>query len=101
MRDVNIDLNTQVSSVVLYSQIKGIIRGIFNQEYKLTQYNLITNEIEAIEVLSRKGRETIKAHYKTNSSVLEEQSNAPLTCLLGDSEKGEKDTNKVTQSTAS
>jgi hypothetical protein len=78
-----------------------VIRGIFNHEYKLTQYNLITNEIEAIEVLSRKGRETIRSFYKTNSNVLDENTNAPLTCLLGDSEKGDRDEKKITQSTAS
>jgi hypothetical protein len=66
VREVNIDTNSKVSTVVLYSQIKGIIRGIFNPEYRLTQYNLLTNEIEAIEVLSRKGRDVIKNLYRAN-----------------------------------
>jgi hypothetical protein len=87
-----------VSNIVLYSQIKGIIRGIFNPEYRLTQYNLLTNEIEAIEVLSRKGREVIKDYYRMNESMVEMSKTAHLTCLLGDSEKIDESTKALTNS---
>jgi hypothetical protein len=52
---------------------------------------LITNEIEAIEVLNRKGRETIKNFYRQNSKLFEENNNMHLTSLLEESEKLEKD----------
>jgi hypothetical protein len=42
------------------------MRGIFNSEFKLTQYNLLTNEIDAIEVLTKKGREVLKFYYQQN-----------------------------------
>jgi hypothetical protein len=40
-------------------------------DLKLTSYNLMGNEIEAIEVLTKKGRETIVKYYKDNPSYLE------------------------------
>ena len=71
VKEVNIDPTSKVSNLCLYSQSKGIIRGIFNSEYRLTQYNLLTNEVEAIETLSRKGREVIRDFYKLHSNLLE------------------------------
>jgi hypothetical protein len=71
IREVNIDINSRVSNLVLYSQLKGIIRGIFNPDFRLLHYSLITNEVEAIEVLTRKGREVIRDYYKANEYVLE------------------------------
>ena len=70
VRDVNIDPQSMVSQLVLYSTNRGTVRGIFNTEFKLTQYNLITNEIDAIEVLTRKGREMIKTYYLDNITYL-------------------------------
>jgi len=79
-----------------------MIRGIFNPEYRLTQYNLITNEVEAIELLSRKGREVIRDYYRNNEQILETYHNAPLTCLLGESEKlDESPTKSLSSTTAS
>ena len=63
IRDVNIDPHSMVSQLVLYSTSRGSLRGIFNSEFKLTQYNLLTNEIDAIEVLTKKGREVLKFYY--------------------------------------
>lgn len=51
--------------------MKGIIRGIFNPEYRLSNYNLLNNEIEAIEILNSKGREAIKDYYKTNEALVD------------------------------
>ena len=64
VKEVNIEPISRISQLCLYSQTKGTIRGIFNPEYRLTQYNLLTNEVEAIELLTRKGREVIANHYK-------------------------------------
>ena len=60
IRDVNIDPTSEGTALVLYSSSKGIIRGIFNNEYRMTSYNMLTNEVEAIEVLTRKGRSYIE-----------------------------------------
>jgi hypothetical protein len=60
----------------------------------------LTNEIEAIEVLSKKGRETIRQLYRANTSLIEQQHNFHLTCLLGDSEKPEEPAKNGTLSTA-
>ena len=88
IKDVNIDSNSLGSQLVLYSSSKGVIRGIFNSEFKLTQYNLLTNEIEAIEVLNRKGREQIQKFYNDNPQYMSLNPNSLLTSLkTNDSEK--------------
>ena len=48
---------------------------------------MLTNEIEAVEVLTRKGRENIKAFYKANDHLINSSPTAPLTSLIGDSER--------------
>lgn len=78
VKDVNIDPHSMVSQLVLYSTSKGALRGIFNSEFKLTQYNLLTNEIDAIEVLTKKGREVLKTYYKENMCYLELNPNTHL-----------------------
>lgn len=70
VKEVNISLDSGTIQLVLYSSSKGTIRGIFNPDFKLTQYNLITNEIEAMEVLTKKGRDVIKQFYKENPNYL-------------------------------
>ncbi len=65
-RDVNIDTGSATSTLILYSAQRNSVRGVFNSDYKLTQYNLLGNEIEAIEVLTKKGRETIAKFYMEN-----------------------------------
>ena len=97
VKDVNISATSQTSQLVLYSQTKGVIRGIFNHEYRLTQYNLLTNEVEAIEVLTKKGRDLIRDNYRMNEHLLE--GCAHLTCLLGDSEKAEQQPAQTLSST--
>jgi hypothetical protein len=76
-----------------------MIRGIFNPDYRLTQYNLITNEVEAIELLTKKGRDLIKEYYRNNEHILETDHNGPLTCLLNEPEKIEESTTKSMSST--
>ena len=36
IKEVNVSLKNDNTSLVLYSSIKGTIRGIFNPEFKLT-----------------------------------------------------------------
>jgi hypothetical protein len=87
VKDVNIDLSTRCSNLILFSQIKGIIRGIFNPDNRLTNYNLLNNEIEAIEVLNSRGRDHIRELYRTNDNLADMMKVPHLTCLLGQSEK--------------
>jgi hypothetical protein len=82
IREVNIDSQSRVSSLVLFSQVKGIIRGIFNPENRLSNYNLFNNEIEAIEVLNKRGREAIRDFYRFNESMLEMMKTPHLKSLL-------------------
>ena len=65
-KDVNIDMVSKTSTLVLYSATKGSVRGIFNTSFKLTQYNLLVNEIEAIEVITKNGRDQIANFYNDN-----------------------------------
>jgi len=84
---VNIDPNSRCSSIVLFSAMKGIIRGIFNPDNRLSNYNLLNNEIEAIEILNSRGREAIKDFYRTNEHIAEMMKTPHLRCLLGASER--------------
>ena len=53
--EVNIDSvsESKHTQLVLYAQSKGIVRGIFNQDNRLTQYHVASNDIEAIEILTK------------------------------------------------
>lgn len=61
--------------------MSGIIRGIFNPELRLSNYNLFNNEIEAFEVLNQKGRDTIRDFYRINDSMVEMMKTPHLQCL--------------------
>lgn len=87
IKEVNIDSKRRSSSLVLFSQIKGIIRGIFNPELLLSNYNLINNEIEAYEVLNNKGRDMVREFYQKNPDASEMLPTAHLSCLLKRSHK--------------
>jgi hypothetical protein len=50
----------------LYAQTKGLIKGIFNPEVPLNSYQVSANEVEAIEIVTREGREVIKEFYDKN-----------------------------------
>lgn len=81
--------------------MKGIIRGIFNPENRLSNYNLLNNEIEAIEVLNSRGREAIKDFYRDNENMVEMLKTAHLTSLLNTSEKtSEQSTKDITVSSS-
>lgn len=104
IREVNIDPTSRSSSLVLFSQMKGIIRGIFNPENRLSNYNLLNNEIEAIEVLNGRGREAIRDFYRDNEDMIEMMKTPYLTSLLSSSEKTSEYSTKditVTSSTHS
>ncbi|CDW76980.1 ubiquitin carboxyl-terminal hydrolase 15 [Stylonychia lemnae] len=87
IKEVNIDPSQRTSSLVLFSQTKGILRGIFNPEQKLLNYNLLNNEIEAIEVLNSRGRDVIRQFYRSNDSMLDMMKTPHLSCLLNTTEK--------------
>lgn len=40
IKEVNVDLAARHTTLILYAQTKGVIRGIFNPEYRLTQYHV-------------------------------------------------------------
>ena len=82
IKEVNMDPESKVSQLVLYSSIKGSVRGIFNSESKLNLYNLLTNEIDAIEVLTNKGRDAIKAFYRDNPNYIDANPEAPIQSLI-------------------
>ena len=88
IREVNIDSQARMSSLVLFSQSKGIIRGIFNPDNRLSNYNLLNNEIEAIEVLNRRGRDHIREFYRSNDQMVDMMKSPHLRTLLTDSERG-------------
>ena len=59
----SISLNNEPFTVILYSSTKGAVRGVFSETFKLNQYNLLANEVDAIEVLTETGKESIKTFY--------------------------------------
>jgi hypothetical protein len=67
--------------------VKGIIRGIFNPENRLSNYNLFNNEIEGIEVLNKRGREAIIDFYRFNENMLEMMKTPHLKSLLSITDK--------------
>lgn len=54
---------------------------------RLSNYNLINNEIEAIEVLNSKGRDFIRDFYRSNDGISEVMKTPHLMTLLTNSEK--------------
>ena len=54
------------------------VRGVFNPDYRLSNYNLIGNELHAMELLTRKGKEMIKAFYINNPNFTDDHPE----CLL-------------------
>lgn len=40
----------------MYATGKGIIKGIFNPEFRLTSYNYQNEDIEVMEILTKSGR---------------------------------------------
>jgi len=68
----------------MYSVSRGQIRGIFNPEFALSKYNLIDNEMTAIEVLTKQGRNAIREYYCRNPAYLNMNPDALLQCLVAD-----------------
>lgn len=58
------------STIVLYSTNKSTVRGVFNEVSRLNMYNLLTNDIDAIEILTQAGRDLIKNFYTSNPGYL-------------------------------
>lgn len=54
--EANIDLSSKNTDLCMYASSKGHIKGIFNPDYKLVQYSYQSDEIEAIEILTKSGR---------------------------------------------
>ena len=71
--EVNIDFThhyeNRFSDIVLYQSHLGTVRGIFDPMNKFTWYNLMTNEIHAYEVLTKRGREYIKLKYQNDPNI--------------------------------
>ena len=74
IKEVNIDSSTMLEKefthLILYTQNLGTVRGVFNQDNKLTQYKLVTNEIHAQEVLTAKGKEYVTAMWNHNAEYI-------------------------------
>lgn len=62
--DVGIDVASKSSTLCLYAQANGIIRGIFNPEQPLNSYQVATNEIEAFELVTRSARDALRLLYQ-------------------------------------
>lgn len=73
--------------------MKGIIRGVFNPDNRLSNYNLLNNEIEAIEVLNRGGRDAIRDYYRINESHKDLIVTTHLGTLLTESERVDESRN--------
>jgi len=69
IKEVNVDPISPAVNLVLFSMGRGQVRGIFNPENILTQYNLLTYEITAIEILTNEGREQVKDFYRKNPTI--------------------------------
>ncbi len=99
IREANVDLALQTTTLVMYAQQKGIVRGIFNPDSPLASYHVaMTGEIEAIEVLTKQGRERIRDNIKKNPRFLESQG-THLGCLTTKSEKSVEDPFRTSGST--
>ena len=59
-------------------------------ERKLSQYNVQGNDLMAVEILTRAGRDTIKRFYMDNSTFVTNHPETVLRCLTYASEKGEQ-----------
>ena len=57
------------------------IRGIFNPNMPLSNYNLHSLDIIAVEILTHIGRETIRNFYMTNPNFLDNHPEALLKSL--------------------
>ncbi|TNV87076.1 hypothetical protein FGO68_gene9179 [Halteria grandinella] len=102
IKEVNIDLQSNQTAVSLYAIQKGQIRGIFNQELRLNSYQVSSNEIEAIEHLTRKGRDAIKELYRKSPDYLHSNTGVFYPSLLANSEKpsGDEPVSQKSQLTA-
>ena len=90
IREVNIDPKQVLTEVILFQTTAvNDIRGIFNPDLKLSNYNLMGQDLLATEVLTRKGRDVIKKFYLDYPDFLTNHSEAVLKCLTYQSEKNE------------
>lgn len=64
--EIGIDFSSKLSSLCLYAQANGVVRGIFNPEQPLNSYQVATNEIEACELMTRGGRDALIQLYQSD-----------------------------------
>lgn len=90
IREVNIESSQLKTDVVLFQLNKErSIRGIFNPNSPLSNYNLNGIELLAIETLTQIGRDTIKNFYAVNPTFIENHPEALLKSLTYSSSKQE------------
>lgn len=71
IRELNIELPTVKTELVVFQMTnRNNLRGIMNPDMKLSQYNLQGQDIMAMEILTRTGREVIKRFYMDNMAFL-------------------------------
>ena len=88
IREVNIDPKQVLSEVILFQTLTNSdIRGIFNPEMKLSNYNLMGQDLFATEVLTRTGRDVVKKFYIDYPDFLKNHEEAVLKCVTYASEK--------------
>ena len=64
IREVNIETSLTKTDVVIFQMLPSkCIRGIFNPDLKLSQYNLMGQDLVAMETLTRPGRDMIRKFY--------------------------------------
>ena len=66
------------------------IRGLFYPGFKLSNYNLMGQDLVAMEIMTRQGRECVRKFYCDNTEFLVDHPEALLKCLTFASEKGDK-----------
>ena len=89
IREVNIDPKQVVSEIALFQMTpQNELRGIFNPDLKLSNYNLMGQDLFAGEVLTRAGRDVVKKFYMDHPDFLENHLEAVLKCVTYVSEKG-------------
>ena len=90
IREVNIEVKSGNSELVLFQMNQqGSLRGFFNPELKLSNYQFMGQDLMAAEILTRTGRNKIKKFYIDNPEFTDNHPEAVLKSLTYASEKGD------------
>ena len=82
IEDVNLNVVEGKTTLTLYFEEDGIIQGVFDPEFRMSQYNFTGNELLAVELLTTAGRDQIKNYYQDNPSYILGNPDTLLNCLM-------------------